>query len=374
MSVNQRRKSRLIASPFPGSLKRAYQESRLDAVRAYRRGTPGAAAGRPGRCAGERRLRTRRLRGARRARPVPPQPGGPITVQRRVSCRGSLMVARQKIHVGMIHAGKTATVICEDNQLRGGHRRRDRRRRAPYHHQRNLPLQSQRCTVLPAGPCPGRTVTSVPEMKLDTAVAAEFAAPADPRANRRAPAGHSSSRRQQRLFHRRGERTQSRSSRHRFRRAPDLPYRRRRLSPNRECQRNGRHHQQLSGARPPSSSSARDIVTALSQVRTLRQTSRSGHRPLRSDRGLRPVQPRHGRPWSLQRRAPSAQPRPQPFAPTNSQLSPPSKPRNDIVTIATCVLTTRLRRVGRRSRSIRGPGGRRAEPAAPGRCPRESGH
>jgi hypothetical protein len=58
-----------------------------------------------------------RLRVARRARPMPPQPGGPITVQRRVSCRGSLMVARQKIHAGMIHAGKTATVICEKNYL-----------------------------------------------------------------------------------------------------------------------------------------------------------------------------------------------------------------------------------------------------------------
>ena len=56
-----------------------------------------------------------RLRGARRARPVPPQPGGPITVQRRVSSRGGLMVARQKIHAGLSHAGKTATVICEDN-------------------------------------------------------------------------------------------------------------------------------------------------------------------------------------------------------------------------------------------------------------------
>ena len=56
----------------------------------------------------------RRLRGARRARSLP-QPGGPITVQRRVSCRGSLMVARQKIHAGRIHAGKTATVICENN-------------------------------------------------------------------------------------------------------------------------------------------------------------------------------------------------------------------------------------------------------------------
>ena len=58
------------------------------------------------------------LRGARRARSLPPQPGGPITVQRRVSSRGALMVARQKIHAGMIHAGKTATVICENNHFR----------------------------------------------------------------------------------------------------------------------------------------------------------------------------------------------------------------------------------------------------------------
>jgi transposase InsO family protein len=56
-----------------------------------------------------------RLRGARTGRSLPPQPGGPITVQRRVSCRGAFMVARQKIHAGMIHAGKTATVICENN-------------------------------------------------------------------------------------------------------------------------------------------------------------------------------------------------------------------------------------------------------------------
>ena len=62
--------------------------------------------------------RRSRLRGARRGRSLPPQPGGPITVQRRVSCRGALMVARQKIHAGMIHAGKTATVICENTHFR----------------------------------------------------------------------------------------------------------------------------------------------------------------------------------------------------------------------------------------------------------------
>jgi hypothetical protein len=59
-----------------------------------------------------------RLRGARSGRSLPPSPGGPITVQRRVSCRGALMVARQKIHAGMIHAGKTATVTCENNHFR----------------------------------------------------------------------------------------------------------------------------------------------------------------------------------------------------------------------------------------------------------------
>ena len=38
-------------------------------------------------------------------------------MQRRVSSRGRLMVARQKIHAGMIHAGKTAIVICESNHF-----------------------------------------------------------------------------------------------------------------------------------------------------------------------------------------------------------------------------------------------------------------
>ena len=59
-----------------------------------------------------------RLRGARRAGILPPPPGGPVTVQRRVSCRGGIMVATQKIQVGMIHAGKTVTVMAEDGQFR----------------------------------------------------------------------------------------------------------------------------------------------------------------------------------------------------------------------------------------------------------------
>jgi len=59
-----------------------------------------------------------RLRGARRAAVIAPPPGGPVTVQRRVSSRGGIMVARQKIQAGLIHAGKTATVICGDSSFR----------------------------------------------------------------------------------------------------------------------------------------------------------------------------------------------------------------------------------------------------------------
>jgi hypothetical protein len=59
-----------------------------------------------------------KLRGARRASPISSRPAGPITVQRRVSSRGGIMVATQKIHVGMIHAGKTVTVHAEDDSFR----------------------------------------------------------------------------------------------------------------------------------------------------------------------------------------------------------------------------------------------------------------
>jgi hypothetical protein len=58
-----------------------------------------------------------RLRGARRAAPLP-APGGPIIVQRRVSCRGAIMIARQRIQAGLPHAGKTATVTCQDDTFR----------------------------------------------------------------------------------------------------------------------------------------------------------------------------------------------------------------------------------------------------------------
>jgi len=58
-----------------------------------------------------------RLRGARRAT-NPPCAAGPVIVQRRVSQRGSIMVATQRIHVGMIHARKIVTVTVGDHSFR----------------------------------------------------------------------------------------------------------------------------------------------------------------------------------------------------------------------------------------------------------------
>jgi transposase InsO family protein len=58
-----------------------------------------------------------RLQGARLAGPAP-LPEASLTVQRRVSSRGGIQVARQRIHVGMTHAGKIVTVVTENNTFR----------------------------------------------------------------------------------------------------------------------------------------------------------------------------------------------------------------------------------------------------------------
>ena len=58
-----------------------------------------------------------RLQGVRLAGPAP-LPGGSVTVQRRVSSRGGIQVARQRIQVGMTHAGKIVTVVTETNSFR----------------------------------------------------------------------------------------------------------------------------------------------------------------------------------------------------------------------------------------------------------------
>ena len=58
-----------------------------------------------------------RLQGVRLAGPAPLPEAAP-TIQRRVSSRGGIQVARQRIQVGMTHAGKVVTVVCETNSFR----------------------------------------------------------------------------------------------------------------------------------------------------------------------------------------------------------------------------------------------------------------
>jgi transposase InsO family protein len=59
-----------------------------------------------------------RLRGARKAAASPVPVSGPVTVQRRVSSRGGIMVATQKIQVGLVHAGKIVTVTAGEHSFR----------------------------------------------------------------------------------------------------------------------------------------------------------------------------------------------------------------------------------------------------------------
>jgi transposase InsO family protein len=81
-----------------------------------------------------------RIRDARPAGP-PPQPAPePVRVERRVSCRGSLAVARQRIHVGMTHAGLTVTVETSGNTFRVYDGRATHRGR-PHHHPTDRPVQ-----------------------------------------------------------------------------------------------------------------------------------------------------------------------------------------------------------------------------------------
>jgi hypothetical protein len=59
-----------------------------------------------------------RIRDARPAGP-PPRPAAELQrVQRRVSCRGALAIAGQRIHVGIAHAGHTLTVEVADTTWR----------------------------------------------------------------------------------------------------------------------------------------------------------------------------------------------------------------------------------------------------------------
>jgi hypothetical protein len=59
-----------------------------------------------------------RVRDARPAGPPPTPAPEPLRVQRRVSCRGALVIAGQRIQAGMAHAGRTVTVETTDNTFR----------------------------------------------------------------------------------------------------------------------------------------------------------------------------------------------------------------------------------------------------------------
>jgi hypothetical protein len=59
-----------------------------------------------------------RLRDARPAGPPPAPPAGPPRVDRRVNCRGTLMIAGQRIHVGIRFAGRTVVVQATDATFR----------------------------------------------------------------------------------------------------------------------------------------------------------------------------------------------------------------------------------------------------------------
>jgi hypothetical protein len=59
-----------------------------------------------------------RIRDARPAGPPPIPAPEPVRVERRISSRGALSVAGQRIHVGMVHAGRTVTVEEADTTFR----------------------------------------------------------------------------------------------------------------------------------------------------------------------------------------------------------------------------------------------------------------
>ncbi|MFF0366958.1 hypothetical protein [Micromonospora sp. NPDC005087] len=59
-----------------------------------------------------------RIRDARPAGPPPTPAPEPVRVERRVSCRGSLVIAGQRTHVGIAHAGATLAVEAAGTTFR----------------------------------------------------------------------------------------------------------------------------------------------------------------------------------------------------------------------------------------------------------------
>ena len=116
-----------------------------------------------------------RLQGVRLAGPAP-LPGAATTVQRRVSCRGGIQVARQRIQVGMTHAGKIVTVLTENNSFRLVIDGETVAHRAPHHQPRNPPVirPTRQATTRPSRTHP-EGGNPMPEVRLDASDAAELA-------------------------------------------------------------------------------------------------------------------------------------------------------------------------------------------------------
>ena len=115
-----------------------------------------------------------RLQGVRLAGPAPLPPAA-ITVQRRVSSRGGIQVARQRIQVGMTHAGKTVTVISEDDNFRLVIDGETVARRAPHHQPGDPPLQGLRDRNRPLTRPAPKEVNPMPDLRLDAVDAVELA-------------------------------------------------------------------------------------------------------------------------------------------------------------------------------------------------------
>ncbi len=63
------------------------------------------------------RDQVQRLQGARPAGPPPRPPTEPITVQRRVSATGVIVVCRQRVALGRVHAGRIVRVHVSEHTL-----------------------------------------------------------------------------------------------------------------------------------------------------------------------------------------------------------------------------------------------------------------
>jgi len=63
------------------------------------------------------REQTLRLRGARPAGPPPRPSSEPVTVQRRVSATGVIVVCRQPVALGRVHAGRVVRVHVSEHTL-----------------------------------------------------------------------------------------------------------------------------------------------------------------------------------------------------------------------------------------------------------------